>query len=61
MISMDEKTIENNLYAWAELTDLCLCLKRSVLALTFPEEKVEEALFRSIREHKENQWRTSPI
>ncbi|MEK7747951.1 MAG: hypothetical protein AAB300_02600 [Nitrospirota bacterium] len=56
---MDEKTIEKNLYAWAELTDLCLCLKRSVLALTIPKENVEEALFRGIREYKEEQWRTS--
>jgi hypothetical protein len=51
--------VTKNLYAWAELTDLCLMLKRSVLAATVPEERLEHELFLSIREWKERQWRVN--
>ena len=58
---MTEKTLSDkvtkNLYAWAELTDLCLMLKRSVLAMSVPEKRLERELFLRIREWKERQWR----
>ncbi len=56
MDPLSEK-VTKNLYAWAELTDLCLMLKRSVLAASVPEERLEHELFLSIRESKERQWR----
>ena len=54
------QTIRDNLQAWAEVTDLCLLLRRAVLRAILPDEEVEKRLFAEIREHKEARWRTSP-
>ena len=54
------ETIVENLHAWAEITDLCLMLRRAVLARTVPEEQLDTRLFAEIREWKERQWRTTP-
>lgn len=50
-----------NLRAWAEITELCLALRRAVLAQSVPREQVEERLFAEIRERKERAWQTTPI
>lgn len=50
-----------NLQSWAEITELCLALRRAVLAQSVPAEQVEERLFAEIRERKERAWRTTPI
>jgi predicted nucleotidyltransferase len=52
----DPETAAKNLYAWAELTDLCLQLRRAVLREFVPEHLIEEKLFADIRAFKERQW-----
>jgi hypothetical protein len=49
-----------NLAAWAEITNLCLALRRAVLAQSIPSEQVEARLFAEIRERKERAWRMTP-
>ena len=50
----------DNLSAWADITNLCLMLRRAVLAQSVPEDQLEERLFAEIRERKERAWRTTP-
>jgi hypothetical protein len=57
----DPEAAAKNLYAWAELTDLCLQLRRAVLAATLPDDQVEQELFSSIREFKERAWRKQQL
>ncbi len=61
MTDISSQAITDNLYAWAEVTDLCLMLKRSVLAASVPEGQLERELFLRIREWKERQWRINRI
>lgn len=60
---MSDQSLEQaarNLAAWAEITGLCLALRRAVLAQSVPADQVEARLFAEIRERKERAWRTTP-
>lgn len=61
MSDQSSEQAAKNLAAWAEITDLCLALRRAVLAQSIPAEEVEARLFAEIRERKERAWRTTPI
>lgn len=58
----DKNKIAANLARWAEVTELCLSLRKAVLkrqfqALSFPE--IEKRLWQEIRKQKERKWEQS--
>ena len=55
-----ESRERNNLLKWAEVTDLCLLLRRAVLQATLADNEADRRLFKEIREMKEERWHTSP-
>jgi len=56
----DENKIAANLMRWAEITELCLALRKAVLKRQFPHlppAEIEKRLWQEIRKQKERAWK----
>jgi|GEM_PF-4503690 len=54
--SLDQKQAIQNLYTWAELTELCLNLRLANLKSHCDEREAEKLLFREIVASKSRAW-----